>query len=226
MAQIEVNNVSKLYTIEGSEFRAVDNASLQVEKGEFLSIVGHSGSGKTTLLSIIGGILRPTSGSIVFNGTDVYAQDDDGLSGYRADSVGYIFQFASLLQVLTARENVILPSLFRCKQKPSSDDLRLAEECLTMLGLQDKMDSLPSQLSGGQQRRVAIGRALINNPEIILADEPTGDLDEETESEVMKFLRGKCREHNITFVLVTHNMELAKEADRMLMMSRGVLAKP
>ena len=223
MAQIEVKNISKIYPLEGSEFKAIDCASLSIDKGEFVSIVGHSGSGKTTLLSIIGGILRPTSGSVLFNGTDIYAEDDDGLSAYRADRVGYIFQFASLLPVLTARENVLLPSLFRRKEKPSADDMQRAGEFLTLLGLADKMDARPAQLSGGQQRRVAIGRALMNNPEIILADEPTGDLDEETEAEVMNFLRGKCREHNITFVLVTHNVELAKEADRRLSMSRGSL---
>lgn len=223
MAQIEVKNLNKTYQMHGSEFQAVINANLSIKRGEFISIVGHSGSGKTTLLSIMGGILKPTSGQVLFEGQDIYAQDDNGLSAYRADKVGYIFQFASLLPVLTARENLLLPTLFRRKSKPSDDDMLQAEGCLMMLGLEDKLDSLPSQLSGGQQRRVAIGRAMINNPEIVLADEPTGDLDEETEAEVMRFLRGKCRERNITFVLVTHNMELAKEADRVLVMSKGVL---
>lgn len=224
MAQIEIKNVSKHYNIEGAKFRAVDNVSLSIDKGEFISIIGHSGSGKTTLLSILGGILKPTSGNVMFEGMDVYAQNDEGLSAYRADRVGYIFQFASLLPVLTARENLLLPTLFRTKSKPSADDLLRAEGCLMMLGLEDKMESRPSQLSGGQQRRVAIGRAMINNPEIVLADEPTGDLDEETEAEVMRFLRGKCKERNITLILVTHNAELAKEADRRFVMSKGVIS--
>lgn len=224
MAQIEIKGISKIYEIEGSKFKAVDGVSLEVEKGEFLSIIGHSGSGKTTLLSIVGGILRPTSGRILFNGVDVYAQHDDALSAYRADRVGYIFQFASLLPVLSAQENLLLPVIFRTKSKASEEDMGRAVEYLEAMGLKDKMDARPAQLSGGQQRRVAIARSLMNAPDIILADEPTGDLDEETEAEVMKFLRGKCRERGITFILVTHNSELAKEADRRLVMSRGVIS--
>ncbi|MBA4372684.1 MAG: ABC transporter [Thermodesulfovibrio sp.] len=227
MTQIEIADLSRTYTVGGLVIKAVDHASLKIAKGDFLSIVGHSGSGKTTLLSMIGGIIRPTSGRILFNGNDLSRLDDNHLSGYRNEKIGFMFQFASLLPILTAKENVLLPGLFTPQQDPQQNKANEARaiEFLSMVGLGDRVDSYPNQLSGGQQRRVAIARALINNPEVILADEPTGDLDEETESEIMELFRRLNREKQITFILITHNLHLAEQAARRLRMAQGVITE-
>ena len=222
MPQIELKDVSRKFMLEHETVNAVAGVSLNIEKGEFVSIVGHSGSGKTTLLSMMGGILTPTSGSMRYGGTDIFRLDEDGLSAYRADKVGYMFQFASLMPVLTAKENLLLPTLFGSKKGDPALESK-AMEYLAMVGLEDKAKALPGQLSGGQQRRVAIARALMNDPEVILADEPTGDLDEETEAEVMGLLQGINRDGGITFVLVTHSLELAAKATTRLTMSHGKL---
>jgi ABC-type lipoprotein export system ATPase subunit len=218
LSQIELRDISKIYRIGSEEIRAVDDVSLKIEKGEFLSIVGHSGSGKTTLLSILGGAVKPSSGRVLFEGYDICALDDKGLSRYRNEQIGFMFQFASLLPVLTARENVLLPCLFRQNGKP---DIIKADEYLRTVGLGDKIHNFPSQLSGGQQRRVAIARALMNGSEVILADEPTGDLDEETEAEIMDLFKTLNREKNTTFIFITHNLDLAKQAEKQLRMTRG-----
>jgi ABC-type lipoprotein export system ATPase subunit len=220
LPQIELTDVSKMYEIGGEEIRAVDNVSLKIEKGEFLSIVGHSGSGKTTLLSIIGGAAKPSSGTVLFDGSDICSLDDTELSRYRNEKIGFMFQFASLLPVLTARENVLLPALFRRNGGP---DAKKADEYLNLVGLSDKIHAFPSQLSGGQQRRVAIARALMNGSELLLADEPTGDLDEETEAEIMKLFRKINEEQKITFLFITHNLYLARNAQRQLRMTHGVI---
>lgn len=220
MAQIELRGVSKEYHIEETKIGAVRDVTLRIEKGEFVSIVGHSGSGKTTLLSIIGGILRPTSGLMLFEGTDVYGLSEDGISEYRAERVGYVFQFASLLPVLSARENVLLPTIFP-RSGTDAGARKRADEYLALVGLADKVNTYPAQLSGGQQRRVAIARALMNEPEVILADEPTGDLDEETEAEVLRAFHRINRDAGITFVLVTHSTELAARAVRRIRMAHG-----
>ncbi|MEJ2324409.1 MAG: ABC transporter ATP-binding protein [Nitrospirota bacterium] len=217
---IQVKNVTKTYRLGDNVIDAVKGVTLDIKKGEFLSIVGHSGSGKTSLLSILGGILKPTSGQVYFEGIDVYALDEDGIAAYRADRVGYIFQFASLLPVLTAKENLLLPTIFSSER--SADRENKAEMYLDMVGLGDKLGAYPGQLSGGQQRRVAIARALMNEPEVILADEPTGDLDEETEAEVMSILRNINSGKGITFILVTHSSELASGATRKIRMTHGV----
>lgn len=219
MAQIELQDVHKTYTLSDNRISAVDGVSLQIERGEFISIVGHSGSGKTTLLSIIGGILSPSSGRMLFDGTDVYGLDENALSEYRAEKIGYIFQFSSILPVLTAKENLLLPTIFG--KAGSRDGEKKAEEYLEMVGLKDRINAYPSQLSGGQQRRVAVARALMNDPEAILADEPTGDLDEETEGEVMEFFKSINRNRNVTFILVTHSSELAQAAGRKIRMTHG-----
>ena len=219
MRQIILENVVKSYTIGQQGITAVNHVSLEIDKGEFISIVGHSGSGKTTLLSIIGGIVQPTSGKILCNGTDIYSLDSDGLSEYRSRNIGFMFQFASLLPILTAKENLLLPGLFKSGNR--SVDVKKAEEYLEIVGLKDKIEAYPSQLSGGQQRRVAIARAFMNDPEIILADEPTGDLDEETEAEIMALFRKLNEEKKITFIFITHNLELAKQAQRQIRMSNG-----
>jgi putative ABC transport system ATP-binding protein/lipoprotein-releasing system ATP-binding protein len=220
--QIELSNVAKHYDLGGQRVDALQSVTLGIEKGEFLSIVGHSGSGKTTLLSVIGGILSPTEGRMTFDGTDVYALGDDELSEYRARNVGYVFQFASLMPVLTSLENLLLPTIFKPGQThPRPEDEARALDYLALVGLADKAHAYPSQLSGGQQRRVAIARSLMNEPGLLLADEPTGDLDEATEAEVMDLFMRINRERGITFVLVTHSLELASYATRRIKMTQG-----
>ena len=221
MQQIVLENVMKNYSVGGQTLNAVNNVSLKINRGEFISVVGHSGSGKTTLLSMIGGIVQPTSGRIMFGGTDIYSLDSDGLSEYRSEKIGFMFQFASLLPILTAKENLLLPGLFGPDDRLV--DAKRAEEYLEIVGLKDKIEAYPSQLSGGQQRRVAIARAFMNGPEIILADEPTGDLDEATETEIMTLFRKLNEEKKITFIFITHNLELAKNAQRQLRMTQGLI---
>jgi putative ABC transport system ATP-binding protein/lipoprotein-releasing system ATP-binding protein len=226
MSQIIIENITKTYTVANETINAVLDTSLEVGAGEFVSIVGHSGSGKTTLLSILGGIARPTSGRVLFDGTDIYSLDTDGLSEYRSGRVGFMFQFASLLPVLTARENLLLPLVFHkgaSGRKP--EDNGKAAELLKMVGLGDKINAYPGHLSGGQQRRVAIARAFMNDPELILADEPTGDLDVETETDMLEFFRKMNREKNITFVMVTHNISIAESASQRFRMSNGQIEK-
>lgn len=221
MAQIEIVNLTKTYTIGDNIIKAVDNVSLKIDKGEFLSIVGHSGSGKTTLLSIIGGITKPSSGKILFEGNDIHSFDSNRLSEYRCEKIGFIFQFASLLPMLTAKENLLLPVIFKSDKTSGASNEQKAVELLKMVGLGDKINTFPSQLSGGQQRRVAIARAFMNDPQIILADEPTGDLDEETETDMMQFFKSMNEEKGISFIMVTHNANLGKQAKRQLKMTQG-----
>ncbi len=221
-----LENVVKTYLVDHAQINAVNGVSMEVSKGEFVSIVGHSGSGKTTLLSIIGGITGPTSGSVLFEGTDICSFNSDKLSEYRCEKIGFMFQFASLLPVLTTKENVMLPVLFKSHGGDGSGAVEeKAVELLKMVGLGDKVNAYPFQLSGGQQRRVAIARAFMNNPELILADEPTGDLDEETETDMMNFFKRMNEEKGITFIMVTHNTELAKKTARRLRMSGGIIAE-
>jgi len=219
---LHIENLTKTYTVDHTTFIGVDNISLSIDKGEFLSIVGHSGSGKTTLVSIIGGILKPTSGRVLLEDVDICTLNDNKLSDYRANRVGFMFQFASLLPILTAKENVLLPGIFSPDQKKVNE--KTAQNLMEMVGIGDKLDSYPSQLSGGQQRRVAIARSLLNNPDIILADEPTGDLDEDTEAEIMRLFEEINREQGVTIILITHNLELAGKAKRKMRMSKGRIA--
>lgn len=222
MGQIELTNVSKEYLVGSETLTAVRDASVDIAKGQFVSIVGHSGSGKTTLLSLVGGMVGPTRGRVLFNGEDIYTWTSDQLSEYRCEKIGFMFQSASLLPILTAKENLLLPVAFRSR-RPSNGVAERAEELLRLVGLGDKINSYPSQLSGGQQRRVAIARAFMNDPELILADEPTGDLDEDTESEMMQFFLRMNTEHGTTFIMVTHNSDLAAKAQKHLRMNQGVL---
>ena len=221
MAHIKLIALNKAYTVDDTEISAVNNVSLSIERGEFLSIVGHSGSGKTTLVSIVGGILKPTSGSVLLEGTDICTLDDNKLSAYRANRIGFMFQFASLLPILTAKENVLLPAIFNPGKNVA--DEKTAVDLLEMVGIGEKKDSYPSQLSGGQQRRVAIARALLNKPDIILADEPTGDLDEDTEAEIMDLFEDINKNHGVTIILITHNLDLAGKAQKHFRMSKGQL---
>ena len=222
MARLVVEGVGKTFVVNGARFQAVENACFTVEGGEFVSIIGHSGSGKTTLLSIVGGMSRPSSGRVLFQGADLYALDDDRLSEYRCEKVGFVFQFASLFPVLTAKENLLLPATLRSRAFRGRAEER-ASELLALVGLADKADAYPSQLSGGQQRRVAIARAFMNEPELVLADEPTGDLDEQTEAEVMRLFTRMNRERGTTFLMVTHNSELAALGGRRMRMRNGVI---
>jgi putative ABC transport system ATP-binding protein/lipoprotein-releasing system ATP-binding protein len=215
--------VSKRFRLNGTPIEAVDAVSLEIGGGEFVAITGHSGSGKTTLLSILGGLSRPSSGRVLFDGDDVYAQGADRLSEYRCERIGFVFQFASLLPALTAKENLLLPGGFRSRRASADEAEEAALELLRLVGLSDKASAFPSQLSGGQQRRVAIARALVNAPEVVLADEPTGDLDEETEAEVMRLFRRVNESRGTTFLMVTHDTDLARQASRTLQMHRGCL---
>ena len=221
MPQIIVENITKTYFVDNAPIDAVRSVSLRIDKGDFISIVGHSGSGKTTLLSMIGGITRPSSGKILFDGADVYALASDRVSEYRCEKIGFMFQFASLLPILTVKENLLLPTVFR--PRPAGQESAKAEELLQMVGLTDKINAYPAQLSGGQQRRVAIARAFMNDPALVLADEPTGDLDEETEGEMMRFFKTMNETKGVTFIMVTHNTELARQTKRQLRMNQGTL---
>ncbi|TAN45069.1 MAG: ABC transporter ATP-binding protein [Nitrospirae bacterium] len=222
MPLIKFESVTKTYFIEDQRIDAVKDLSLDIERGEFVSIVGHSGSGKTTLLSMLGGIARPTSGAIMHDDVDICSFTADRLSEHRCKKIGFMFQFSSLLQMLTIKENILVPLLFK-DGAVTADDTDRAVDLLKRVGLADKLKAFPSQLSGGQQRRVAIARAFINNPEIILADEPTGDLDEETEAEMMELFNSMNKEENMTFVMVTHNIDLANRAGRRFRMTNGII---
>lgn len=219
---ILTENLCKVYRTGRGETYAVRGVNLEIKRGEFISIVGHSGCGKTTLLSLIGGLISPTHGSVFVGGVDIWGLGDRELSALRNKKIGFIFQFASLIPTLNVMDNLILPTIFGGEGKEAYER---AERLLKMVDLSDKMHSYPSQLSGGQQRRAAIVRAFMNKPEIILADEPTGDLDEETELEVMKLFQKMNKEENVTFLLVTHNLNLAKQADRALSMKGGVVTE-
>lgn len=220
---IELNDLWRIYQIGDQAIEAVRGVSLKVESGEFVSIVGHSGSGKSTLLSMIGGLAKPTRGSVLIDGVDLWSRDDDYRSAVRNKKLGFVFQFASLIPTLTAIDNVVLPHMFNgAGAEPAAYED--AQQLLVRVGLSDKLGAYPNELSGGQQRRVAIARALVNRPVVILADEPTGDLDEQTETEVMDVLLKSAREYRAAFLIVTHNRTIAQSADRTLQLRNGGLA--
>jgi ABC-type lipoprotein export system ATPase subunit len=215
---IELTALSKTYTISGKSIKAVQQTDLRINQGEFVSIVGHSGSGKSTFLSLIGGIARPDSGTVNIDGTNIWTYNDKQLSKLRNEKFGFVYQFASLIPTLNAMDNVLLPTVFGGK-KTRADAVRL----LNLVGLGEKTDRYPSELSGGEQQRVAIARAFIHDPEIILADEPTGDLDEETEAEIMAFFEKINKEKKVTMIMVTHSSEIALRAGTRYRMKQGVL---
>ncbi len=220
---IEVEHLQKTYTLEGGEkVTAVDDVSFAIERGAFLSILGHSGSGKTTLLNLIGGLTRPNGGTVRIDGQDIWQLADDELSRLRNEKMNFIFQFASLIPTLNVIDNVLLPSAFGSAKR--RELVGRARELLAMMNMAEKEYAYPAQLSGGQQRRVAIARAFINDPAIVLADEPTGDLDEETEQEVIDLFRKFNRERQTTFLIVTHSSDLAAQTDRQFRMTAGRLA--
>lgn len=220
---IELLDLWRIYQVGNQRIEAVRGLSLSVEAGQFVSIVGHSGSGKSTLLSMIGGLARPSRGRVLVDGVDIWAQDDAWRAAFRNANIGFVFQFASLIPTLTALENVVLPRMFSNGARRTAPEDE-GTDLLALVGLADRHWAYPSELSGGQQRRVAIARALINRPALILADEPTGDLDEETEVEVMDLLRKTGQRYNSALLVVTHNRGIAETADRMLCMKNGVLA--
>jgi ABC-type lipoprotein export system ATPase subunit len=222
---IDINDIWKIYNVGGEKIEALKSVSLTIEEGSFISIVGHSGSGKTTLLSVLGGLTKPSKGSVRINGTDIWTLNDRQLSAMRNEKIGFIFQFSSLIPTLRAIDNVALPVIYANggKKANRSAVYEYAEELLSTLGLSHKLQSFPSELSGGQQRRVSIARAFINRPAIILADEPTGDLDAQSEGEVMEFFSRINEQDHTTFLLVTHNLALARMTDRVHSMKDGML---
>lgn len=219
---IDVRNIIKNYTIDSQTLKAVDGVSFSIKKGEVVSIIGHSGSGKTTLLSLIGGLTRPDSGEVLIDDTNIWSMGDNSLSEFRNRKMSFIYQFASLIPTLTCLENVMLPTAFG---HYGADTEEYAMELLGLVGLKDKTNSYPAHLSGGQQRRVAIARAFINRPEIVLADEPTGDLDEASEEEIIRLFAQMNSERQVTFIIVTHNKDIASKTQRQLTMSNGVVTE-
>ena len=213
----------KMYRTGSGSVEAVRDVELDVAAGEFTAIVGRSGSGKSSLMAMIGGLSRPDAGSIVIDGTDIWSLDDDALARFRNEAIGYVFQFASLLPTLRAIDNVALPALLR-RRADRAGIAERAASLLTSVGLGSHFDAYPSEMSAGEQRRVAIARALINAPRLLLADEPGSDLDEQSEREVMTELLRANREGGATLLLVTHNLALAAEADRVVQMSDGAMA--
>ena len=221
MEILKVENLSKKYGKGESEVIAVDNVSFSVEKGEFLAIVGSSGSGKSTLLHLLGGVDRPTSGKVYVDGKDIYSLSDDNLAIFRRRQVGIIYQFYNLIPILNVEENITLP----CDLDGNKVDEKRLNELLKSLGLENRRKHLPNELSGGQQQRVSIGRALINNPAIILADEPTGNLDSKASEEIVELLKLTNKKYKQTIIMITHNLEIANEADRVLTIEDGKIVK-
>jgi ABC-type lipoprotein export system ATPase subunit len=215
-------NVGKTYATERGPIVAVRNVDLEVRRGEFVAIVGRSGSGKSSLMAMIGGLSRPSAGTMTVDDVDIWSLADDDLTDFRSRRIGFVFQFASLLPTLRIVDNVALPALLGRRADADAAYGRAAE-LLARLGLAAQIDAYPSELSSGQQRRAAIARALINTPSLLLADEPTSDLDEETEAEIMAELRDLNRNARMTFIMVTHNLRLADEADRVFHIADGVL---
>ena len=217
---IEVSNLSKTFQKDNMEVRALEDVSLTIRKGEFVSIMAPSGMGKSTLLNILGCLDKSTEGTYVLDGVPVHDMDDDDLSRIRNEKIGFVFQSFHLLPRMTAWENVILPLIY---SDTDSNMKERAIQVLTSVGLADRVDHLPRELSGGQQQRVAIARALINNPRIILADEPTGNLDSTSGEEVIKIFR-ELHAGGVTLIVVTHDMEVALQADRIIQMKDGKIS--
>lgn len=221
MEILKIENLTKVYGKGENEVKAVDNISFSVEKGEFLAIIGPSGSGKSTLLHIIGGVDRPTSGKVWMNGQDVYAQNEDQLAIFRRRQVGLIYQFYNLIPVLNVVENITLPVLMDGR-KVNEERLN---ELLQTLSLENRKNNLPNQLSGGQQQRVSIGRALMNAPAVVLADEPTGNLDSKNSQEILELLKYSNKKYGQTLIIITHDESIALQADRVISIEDGKISK-
>lgn len=221
MEILKIENLTKVYGAGNSEVRALDSVSFTVEEGEFLAIIGPSGSGKSTLLHILGAVDRPTSGKVWLNGQDVYAQNEEQLAIFRRRQVGLIYQFYNLIPVLNVVENMTLPVLLDGR-KVNQERL---DELLTTLDLTERRNNLPNQLSGGQQQRVSIGRALMNAPSVVLADEPTGNLDSKNSQEIVELLRQSNRKYGQTLIVITHDENIALQADRILAIEDGRITR-
>ena len=221
MEILRVEHLSKHYGAGENQVRAVDDVSFSVEKGEFLAIIGPSGSGKSTLLHILGGVDRPTAGKVFVDGQDVYAQNDEKLAIFRRRQVGLIYQFYNLIPVLTAEENMTLPVLLDGR----TVNTERLEELLDILQLKGRRKSLPNQLSGGQQQRVSIGRALMNAPAVVLADEPTGNLDSKNSHEIVELLKLSNRRYGQTLIVITHDESIALQADRIIAIEDGKIVR-
>ena len=219
MSLLEIKSISKIYGKGNNAVHALKDVSFSVDKGEYVAIVGESGSGKSTLLNIIGAIDIPTDGKVIINNKDLFTMTDSELTVFRRRNIGFIFQGFNLIPELTVEQNIIFPVLLDYK-KP---DRKYLDELLNILGLQERRNHLPSELSGGQQQRVAIGRALITRPSLILADEPTGNLDSKNSSEVISLLKESSQKYEQTIIMITHSHSIAQAADRVLRVSDGIL---
>ena len=221
MEILRVENLTKIYGKGTTKVVALDDVSFKVDKGEFVAIVGASGSGKSTLLHLIGGVDRPTKGKVYIDGNDIYDLDDDKLAIFRRRQIGLIYQFYNLIPILNVEENITLP-LELDHQKVDVLELK---NLLKTLGIENRRNHLPNELSGGQQQRTSIGRAIITNPAIILADEPTGNLDSKASDEIVDLLKKSNRDYNQTIIMITHNLEIAKCADRIIKLEDGKIVK-
>lgn len=217
MEILRVENLSKVYGTKENKVVALDNVSFSVNKGEFVAIVGHSGSGKSTLLHLIGGVDRPSKGKVIIEGNDIYTLNDDNLAIFRRRQVGLIYQFYNLIPILNVEENIVLPLELDGKKVDKNE----LNELLDTLGLTNRRTHLPNELSGGQQQRTSIGRAIITHPAIILADEPTGNLDSKASEEIMELLKLSNKKYKQTIIMITHNLELAAQADRVITIEDG-----
>ena len=221
MEILKVENLCKQYGKGENKVTALDNVSFTVNKGEFVAIVGASGSGKSTLLHLIGGVDRPTSGKVFIDGKDIYKFNDDELAIFRRRQVGLIYQFYNLIPILTVEENITLP----LKLDNKNIDKQRLDELIKVLGLEERRTHLPNELSGGQQQRTSIGRAMITNPAIILADEPTGNLDSKASDEIVTLLKKSNKDYKQTIIMITHNLEIAKVADRIIKIEDGKIVE-
>jgi putative ABC transport system ATP-binding protein len=219
MEILKVEHLVKQYGKDDNAVLAVNDISFSVEQGEFVAIVGSSGSGKSTLLHLLGGVDRPTSGKVYIQGEDIYSLNSDKIAIFRRRQVGLIYQFYNLIPILNVKENITLP----CELDGRTPDKSELDELINTLGLKDRVTHLPNELSGGQQQRVSIGRALINHPAILLADEPTGNLDSHSSDEIVELLKLSNQKYKQTIVMITHNLEIAKIADRILRIEDGRL---
>lgn len=221
MIVIKTENLSKVYGKDNNEVVALDNASIEIKKGEFVAVIGVSGSGKSTLLHQIGGVDKPTSGKVVIENEDIYKLKEAELAVFRRRKIGFVFQSFNLIPVLSVEENIKMPLLLDHQKV----DEEYFKDLIKTLGLEDRLNHLPSELSGGQQQRVAIARALINKPAIILADEPTGNLDSETSNEIMEMLKLSIRKYNQTAMVITHDLTIAENTDRIIKIKDGKIVK-
>ena len=221
MSIIKVENLSKVYGKKDNKVVALDNVNIEVEKGEFVAVIGASGAGKSTLLHQLGGVDRPTSGNVIIDGKNIYKLNEEKLAVFRRRNIGFVFQSFNLIPVLSVEENIKMPALLDHQKV----DEEYFNDLIKTLGLEKRLNHLPSELSGGQQQRVAIARALINKPSIILADEPTGNLDSENSKEIMEMLKVSIRKYNQTAIVITHDLGIAENTDRIIKIRDGKVVR-